>query len=242
MIHRFAKALTNYEDQAHVQRHMVQTLTEYLAQYFHTFTPRIVELGCGTGMLSRTLLKRFAPSELVVNDICPDVAVCFNNVPRTTFVVGDAERIDLPQGVDLIASASAMQWFSDPCAFLKKAYHALNPGGMIAIATFGPQNLAEVKAITGAGLAYQTLQEMQTLFSPHFKLLVAEESIEVLTFETAMALLYHLKHTGVTATNTTTVWTRKVVADFEQTYRDRFEVDNVLPLTYHPIYLVGVKL
>ncbi len=242
LIQRFAKALVSYEDEAVVQKKMVETLSEALGHHFHTFAPRVFELGCGTGMLSRTLMKRFAPAELIVNDICPDVAVCYKNMLRTTFMAGDAEVAQWPTGVDLVASTSAIQWFKDPLCAFQKAYDALNPGGVVAFATFGPRNLYELNHLTGQGLPYLPLAAYQEALTHYFTPLMIEESEETLTFESVRTLLSHLKQTGVTATHTPQVWTRSKLLDLDAKYRQAFvRADERLPLTYHSIYCIGVK-
>ncbi len=241
LINRFARAVATYEAQAVVQGLAADRLTYCMGAHFHTLAPRILEIGCGTGLLSRRLMARFAPSELVLNDVCPDMGICFANVPRTTFLPGDARTLAWPGPFDAIASASAVQWLGDLKTFLKRCAEVLVPGGLIAISGFGPETLREVKALTGRGLAYPTFEAFVAAFED-FRPLEAERSVQTLTFPDAQTVLRHLRETGVTATGGGDApWTRARLAAFATAYAQRFACEGGVSLTYEPFLFVGVK-
>ena len=77
--------------------------------------------------------------------------------PDTTYAIcGETpKRSPCPTGWDLIASASAVQWF-DGCSprFARKAGNLLETEGYIVLSTFGPENFREIKAVTDEGLDY----------------------------------------------------------------------------------------
>lgn len=56
----------------------------------------------------------------------------------------------------------------------------------------------EIRQLTGHGLDYLSVEELQALLSPHFDILHAEEEVVTLPFPTPQAVLKHLKQTGVT--------------------------------------------
>lgn len=58
----------------------------------------------------------------------------------------------------------------------------------------------EIRQLTGHGLDYLSVEELQALLSPHFDILHAEEEVVTLPFPTPQAVLKHLKQTGVTGT------------------------------------------
>lgn len=241
LINRFARAVTTYERQATVQRHAAECLTELLGRHLHTLAPRIFEIGCGTGLLTRLLASRFAPSEILLNDICPDMGICFANVPRTRFSAGDATEIDFPSGVDVIATASAVQWFGDLKRFADRCAEALPPGGLLALTSFGPDNLREIASLTGVGLEYVPYADFVRILGNRFEPLEAERESVSLRFADASAVLRHLKETGVTATNADrTPWTRARIADLELRYARLFPApEGGVTLTYEPYYFVG---
>ena len=243
LINRFARAMATYEREATVQRHEAERLTELLGTHCHLLAPRILEIGCGTGMLSRLLMTRFAPRELVLNDLCPDMEICFANVPRTTFLSGDARTLAWPGPFDLIASASAVQWLGDLATFAHRCAAVLNPGGFIAISGFGPQTLRETAELTGSALTYPTREHFEQTFAEVFEPLATEHRLHTLTFPDAYAVLRHLKATGVTATGGGQgPWTRGRMEAFAAAYAQRFPAeDGGVRLTYETCLFVGRK-
>ncbi|MEG1788617.1 MAG: malonyl-ACP O-methyltransferase BioC [Kiritimatiellia bacterium] len=241
LINRFARAVTTYESQATIQRHAAEYLAQLMSLHFHTLAPRILEIGCGTGLLTRQLFTRFAPAELFLNDLCPDMQICFANVPRTTFLPGDAMTLSLPKNVNAIASASAIQWFNDLEGFVARCANALAPKGLLAISSFGPANLREIVQLTHRGLSYPSWEEFCSILSQKFSPLSAEHETLTLNFPDATAVLRHLKETGVTATNeSTTPWTRATLSAFTHAYEKTFPAPHAgVMLTYEPFYFVG---
>ncbi len=241
LINRFARAVATYEAQAEAQRLAAERLTELMGRHFHVLAPRLLEIGCGTGLLTRRLMARFAPSELVVNDLCPDMAVCFANVPRTRFLPGDARTLDWPGRFDAIATASAVQWFGDLRAFSARCAEALPKGGVLAVAAFGPKTLREVAALTGRGLSYAGFEAFVGAFGD-FEPRTAERRTLTLAFPDATAVLRHLRETGVTATGGGDApWTRARLAAFSAEYARRFPHGEGVALTYEPFWFVGVR-
>ena len=241
LINRFARAVTTYERQATAQRRAAERLTELLGRHLHILAPRIFEIGCGTGLLTRQLLARFAPAEILLNDICPDMGICFSNVPRTRFVPGDATTADFPKEVDVIATASAVQWFPGLEAFAERCAAALRPEGYLAVASFGPATLREIRTLTGTGLTYPDFGAFGKMLGARFEPLESGRETVTLRFDGAAEVLRHLKETGVTATNTDrTPWTRARLAELGDRYAAAFPApEGGVTLTYEPYYFVG---
>lgn len=243
LINRFARAVETYESEAVVQRHAAARLADLMGQHFHVLGGRILEIGCGTGMLSRRLLTRFAPAELVLNDLCPDVGVCFSNVPRTRFLPGDAREVVWPGTFDAIASASALQWFGDLTAFASRCAAVLPKDGILAVSCFGPATLRETAALTGCGLTYPGFDAFRAALETAFDCCACERTVETLVFPDAAAVLRHLKATGVTATGASGgPWTRGRMAEFAAAYASRFPAaSGGVTVTYEPYWFVGKK-
>jgi SAM-dependent methyltransferase len=94
---------------------------------------RVLEVGCGTGQLTRSLAAR----GLRVVAVEPGgrlIAVARRNVPGAVeFVHARFEDADLPAGgFGAVFSASAWHWI-DPDVGWRKAAHLLGPGGTIAL-------------------------------------------------------------------------------------------------------------
>ena len=95
--------------------------------------------------------------------------------------------------------------------------------------------------ITGNGLSYHSLSEMEALLSEAFEVVYSEEGHQVLYFDDPLQVLQHIKKTGVNAIPSQQSWTRGMIEDFVQKYAACFEVDGRVPLTYHPQYFVCRK-
>lgn len=206
----------------------------------------IIELGCGTGSYSRMLLNTLQPETLLLNDLCRDMEecvreLCTTRTPRVSFLPGDAEALDFPGETDLITSCSTLQWFNDPGAFFTRCHQALVADGLLAFSTFGATNMHEIRQLTGHGLDYLSVEELQALLSPGFDILHAEEEVISLPFPTPQAVLKHLKQTGVTGTEKR-MWTRSRLQSFCKEYTTRFsDAAGNVSLTYHPIYIIARK-
>ncbi len=243
LLSRFARAVSTYEAEAVVQRAAAERLAGLLGRYFHGLAPRILEIGCGTGLLSRQLMARFAPAELVVNDLCPEMAVCFANVPRARFFPGDARTLEWPGVFDVVASASAVQWFGDLGAFAQRCAAVLPTGGWLAVSCFGPATLQETAALSGKGLEYPSFAQFVEALADGFEPVETAQERQALTFPDGFAVLRHLKATGVTATGAAdaTPWTRGRMETFARAYAEQFAVPGGVSLTYEPFWFVGRK-
>lgn len=238
---RFAQARNTYNREAKVQGEVAAKMLRLLLPHCREEHGRqVVEIGCGTGVYSRMLLQQLHPHRLWLNDLCPEMEECVSDLPAR-FLAGDAEGLPLPCDTRLITSCSTLQWFVHPEAFFRHCYEALTSEGLLAFSTFGPDNLIEIKQLTGNGLTYPSLSELTEMLAPHFRLLHAEEERATLCFEHPTAVLKHLKETGVTGTEKR-VWTRGRLQAFCDEYiRQYSRPDGRVALTYHPIYIIAQK-
>lgn len=92
------------------------------------------------GIYSRMLLRTLRPEELLLNDLCPEMRYCCEDLLRekqVSFLSGDAETISFPDKSTLITSCSALQWFDSPEEFFKRCNTLLHSQGYFAFSTFG---------------------------------------------------------------------------------------------------------
>lgn len=259
---RFAKARGTYTREARVQQQVAEKMMHLLTHkgcpdntlndhthdadhncFAHRFN-HIVEFGCGTGSYSRILLHKLQPETLLLNDLCKEMEECVSELccsPNVRFLPDDAESLDFPEETDLITSCSTLQWFNDPAAFFTRCHRSLVTDGILAFSTFGAENMHQIRTLTGYGLNYLPIEELQALLSPHFDILHAEEEIVSLSFDTPQSVLKHLKQTGVTGTEKK-VWTRSHLQSFCENYTQLFSnKEGTISLTYHPIYIIARK-
>lgn len=239
---RFARASHSYDQQAVVQKQMAQRLVA-LASPFIKEHRQWFEFGCGTGVLTREILKRWHPLQFIANDLV-DV-----NEPKLRellsqygcidfeFRMGDIERLDMPAACDVVWSGATLQWIDDLPALFQKVAFALANDGCFVFSTFGPDNFHQVRAITGSGLVYPDLKTLQGFASVNFHPLVLNEWVETLLFDHPVEVLRHIKATGVGGVSAS-AWCKRHLHQFCDHYQQFYIPGQGYPLTYHPI--VGV--
>lgn len=97
---------------------------------------RWVELGCGTGALTQTILEATAPAGVVATDRSRDYVSHARAGASTTaalFVVGDATRQPLSSGAaDVVVSGLVVNFLPDPAAGLVEMCRLVRAGGTVA--------------------------------------------------------------------------------------------------------------
>ena len=243
---RFAANLRSYNSLAVVQERICEELAELIGTHVPGKITRGLEVGTGTGFLTRRLLERYPDAEWTLNDLV-EASECFLQPyvggRKTQCYWGDAESLPaFGRPFDLIATASTVQWFDNLPAFLNRTQEMLAAGGRLALSTFGPDNFEEIRATTGDGLVYYTSAELAGLLKQAG--LTIEEQKEYarrLEFGSPTEVLRHIKATGVNAIRKTR-WTPRRLTDFETLYRSRFSTSSgTVTLTYHPILIVARK-
>ncbi|MGE4559283.1 MAG: malonyl-ACP O-methyltransferase BioC [Desulfobulbus sp.] len=243
---RFEQAAATYELHATVQHRVAEHLLALLAEAAPGLQPeRILEIGCCTGLLTRRLFERFPGiRHLTVSDLVAAFETCVcrkigpKEAEKMTFVAGDIESVRLPGRYDLIISSSTLHWVHDFPALCGKLQRHLNPGGLFALSLYGKDNLTEIREVTGVGLAYRNLEQLLNVMSERFEILAAEDAREVLWYTDPLAVLRHLRATGVNSIGQK-AWTRRQVKEFIQQYQIQFGGEQGVRLTYHPMFVVA---
>lgn len=239
---RFSQAKSEYDNNAIAQQCIVQKLMALLATQGTVFN-KILEIGCGTGMLSEQLVSNCEFERLVLNDLCRDYEPVLRKklpYPSVHYHFGDAEQEHFGIGYDLVISASAVQWFENEANFLKKMANTLNDDGILLFNTFSSKNLYEIKSLLKTGLTYPTEDEWYKLLANDFEVLILTTEEIPLYFDCALSVLTHLNKTGVSIIDPSK-WSDKRLTRFEQRYRTQFQQDLGVALTYTPLYVMARK-
>lgn len=241
---RFRRSRASYNDNARVQKMIVDRIVPMILSSVKRVPEKILEIGCGTGLLTSQLQRTFPNVDLYLNDLVEELcyhAATINQVPQTRCFPGDVEKLFLPLSFDLIASASTFQWFTTPEETFMKLSKQLEQNGVLVFSTFGKFNLREIRLTTGGGLDYRSKEELEKMLKPYFKIERMEEELHTLEFDSPLAVLQHLKKTGVNVSGDPTIWTKGRMDAFIKDYNARFAVDGKVTLTYHPLYFVCRK-
>lgn len=146
---RFGRAAAGYDRHARVQAWAVEALLRAARRHAGAAVARILDLGCGTGMLTARLLDAWPAGEVLGIDLAPGMlAEAHRRLSgrQARFAAGDVEE-ELPEGrFDLVASSMALQWVAGPAAVLRAAAGRLAPGGALAFAVPVEGTLPELRA------------------------------------------------------------------------------------------------
>lgn len=242
---RFASNLHSYNQHATVQEAVCERLAGILSSSLPDPPAVALEIGAGTGFLTKHLLKRYPHAKWFINDIVPGSKTFIDPLVQSqwvSYLFEDAEEMYFPRSLDLIATASTIQWFDDLGGFFKKSHDALNLGGMIVLSAFGRENFKEITHAAGEGLDYPSLDDLEACASAcGFTTVHKEEYLHPLLFDSPTEVLRHIKLTGVNGIRSV-AWNKRILEEFCAVYSNCFSTDNGnVRLTYHPIIYVGRK-
>lgn len=145
----FGARAAHYEAHAGLQQDVAQKLAGLLPDLE---APRVLELGCGTGLLSRHLVARYPDGEFVLTDAAHAmIGECRRNLAgtpaRVTYEMMDAGAAGGHADLDLIVTSMTLHWLPDPVASLKRLRGLLAPNGVLLFATLGPDSFAEWRTV-----------------------------------------------------------------------------------------------
>ncbi len=123
------KLIPYYED-------MIDALISSIP-FEHDDSIRVLDLGCGTGTVTKNLKEKFKKAEIICLDIAENMIKTakiklkgYNNV---NYVIGDFYDYDFSESYDIIVSSLALHHLAtdeDKKEFYKKIYSALAQGGV----------------------------------------------------------------------------------------------------------------
>ncbi len=193
---RFGSTRRTYRESADAQSAVARRLWVLTRQFVSGSVNTVLEIGVGDGLLTDLYASELSIGELTLLDIAE---VDAELLPRNSrFVRCDAEEVIRklqPESVDMIISASTLQWFHSAEKFLANAYNVLRPGGILAVAFFCEGTYREVAAVTGVSLKYPDPSK----WNVEGEILVSEQEEVVATFDTPSEAVRHISHTGVNA-------------------------------------------
>jgi len=112
---------------------------------------RVIDLGCGTGRLTKELAARLPTGKLMgldasaqmLNEARIHLADC---VPRVRFVRASLPPIPFSEWADVVFSTATFHWVRDHAALFANVLRALRPGGVLHAQCGGERNLEIARA------------------------------------------------------------------------------------------------
>jgi malonyl-CoA O-methyltransferase len=248
----FGRAATGYEQHAVLQREVEDRLIERL-EYIKGAPLRILDVGCGPGRASGLLRKRHPNAQTIALDLAlPMLQAAKRHAGwwrPFTRVCADAAALPFAQSsVDLLFSNLCLQWIEDLPGVFNEFRRVLKPGGFLAISTFGPNTLHELRSAWSAAdntphvsRFADILEVGNALLAAGFRDPVLDSDRFTLTYADATTLMRELRAIG--ATNASVSRSRQLTG--KEHYRrvleayEPFRREGNLPATYEVIYAHG---
>ena len=248
----FANA-SAYNQHAHIQQQVCQNL---LANIARTEQDSVLEIGAGTGQMTRLLAEHIQSRHWLINELCAEQAPTLQAILATAKIaIGDAETMDLQSKHSLIISANTVQWFDDPLSFVAQSAPRLQAKGQLIFNTFTANNFSQIKTLTGQGLYYPAVEQWELALTDA-GLVNIEVSIQRFdsSFANPYAVLKHMQLTGVSTNRTQAktsdtqlfTWTKARLQQFELDYWQHFsgkdpQGDPCVNLTYEVLTVSAFK-
>ena len=201
----FAQAVPSYDAAASLQRQVGDVLLERFPPIL--CSGPLVDLGCGTGYLTRHIAAGMSVAEIIALDIAlPMLAASQqkNGLAGINYVCADAEKLPmLAQSIQQIYSNLALQWCQDLPTVFADCRRVLKADGQLVFTTFGPATLHELKTAWAAVDDFPHVNEFYTaqaisgfLGQAGFNAMTVESEIYQLSYPSVMALMHELKDLG----------------------------------------------
>lgn len=134
----------------------------------------ILEVGCGTGWMSRHLVPY---GRLTATDLSDDVLLkAQQRFPAVTFIAGDFMAMDVRQELfDVVVSLEVLSHIANQPAFIAKLARHLKPGGLLMLATQNRYVLQRFNRLPppaqGQLRHWVDRRELEQLLAPEFEIL-----------------------------------------------------------------------
>lgn len=229
MARRFADSTATYDANATMQHKIAVELSGMWTRHGCPGADGVaVEIGTGTGQITRLVAPRLRfPDGLTLVDL---TAPCTELPGQKVAADGELYVRQLPEkSVDMVFSASTMQWFNSPGKFLAECARVLRPGGVALLSTFGEENYRELAAYLASEPHYTSLSTLRSIMPESLDVVDCREWQQTVRFESPKDMLRHFRLTGVNASTDSAESTRRAMSIVR---------NGVSELTYNPVAIL----
>lgn len=259
----FSRAAETYDAAAILQKQVREEMLSRLDLV--KINPQfILDAGCGTGLASHALQKRYASSQVLSLDFAyqmlqktrrtrDSLGLAYQlksllSGKKQNLLCADIEALPLADSsIGFIWSNLAIQWCNHLDAALQEFHRVLQPEGLLMFSTFGPDTLRELRIATAAASdnAYTSVSRFidmhdigDALVRAGFSAPVLDVERFTLTYDDVKSVMRDLKSIG--AHNATDGRARGLLGRgyFEklETAYEQFRQDGKLPATFEVVY------
>jgi malonyl-CoA O-methyltransferase len=199
----FGAAAGRYDAGASMQRIVAAHLAAMASRERLLRGAQILEIGCGTGVLTGEIRALWPDAKLIATDLAPDMLT----VARRRGAADELLAMDGEEPVfegrwfDLILSSLAFQWFDDMPRALARLHDLLKPGASLYFATMGAESFASWRAahercgVTAGITDYPALPDLQAMLAPYADAFACDEH-HLLPERGGAALVRHFRGLG----------------------------------------------
>lgn len=168
----FFDVWSRFYDQSVVQRLVYRPVHDAILRELKPLRPdRVLDLGCGTGLLTERVRRELGVASVVGADYSPGMLEQARvERPDIEWVLASATALPLADAsFDAVVSSEAFHWFPDQAAALAECRRILRPGGSLLVAFVNPDfefvGTAghSVSSALGQPARWPTVQQMRSL-------------------------------------------------------------------------------
>ena len=254
----FDRAADSYDAYAKLQDEVGSRMLSRL-DYINIEPQSVIDIGCGTGRITKQLSQRYENSRVIAFDIAEGMlqkskqlyAKGFKQFfdrdsKRIQHLCGDAESLPLiDNSLGFVFSNVTFQWCNNLDKALQDCYRVLAPGSLILFSSFGPDTLKELRNVWQEVDNYNHVNAFMdmhdvgdALVRSGFQSPVLDVEQFTLTYDTLKDLMKELKAIGahnVTAGRARGLTGRKRLAKITEAY-EQYRHGGRLPASYEVIY------
>jgi malonyl-CoA O-methyltransferase len=258
----FSSAAETYDHHAVLQREIGDRLIAHLD--FTKIDPkRILDIGCGTGYVTRLLTQKFKKSHVTGLDLSEPMVQHTRKqhgmrLPwhgKRHHCAADACALPFADAsFDLVTSNLAMQWVANPGDMLLEMRRILAPGGLMLFTTFGRRTLAELRQSlaeltannenrkVGHILPFPDVMSLgDELNKLPIELPVIDSDLFTLTYPNVMALVRELKGLGASSSaisgRSGGLYGRRLLKELDASYGEKHRMpDGQIRATFEALY------
>ena len=246
----FDRAAQSYDAAAVLQQEVAKRLVERL-DYIKINPQRALDIGCGTGYLTKDLLKRYPKAKTIALDLALSMVQKTKQhgrwLRKPQAICGDAEQLPLKaDSVDLIVSGLMLQWSNDLNKTFTGFHSVLAPNGLLLFTTFGPDTLKEMRQSWVSvdkrphTSSFTDMHEIgDALLQAGFINPVTDMEVITMTYGSVRQLMRDIKNIGATNTRSERskgLMGKQKLKDFENAYEAFKTKDGLYPATWEIIY------
>ncbi len=254
---KMVKAAHNYHEKAEIHRKVAEGLMASLRPW-KNILPRkgaLLEVGCGTGILSELLIKEFPEREIVLTDLNQEILdICKTNLEKAGLLSDKIsfKVLEVNNTMEVVPDSNAMvisnfvpHWFKDTSIGLERLADTIVYGGLLLCSFPGKNSFPEwYEKCLELGLPFtsNTLPDTEEVV---IKLSMSSVQVDYheneLTqqFDKAIDFFNHLKEIGIDVSNNDKHLTPKQLKLLTDYWDEKAE--GYREFTWHIVYLAAKK-